>query len=442
MSSSGPSASALAFLPSWWQETTDPAAFDGLLAGWVRACGWRAAGFVWPAETAPVVFKVAPTGSTSDAIVPAEVPDVTRRLRAGEPTVYVPSPHTGGRVYAAVAPAGRPLGLLWAERTAGQAWSDADCAYVALTAKTVERSPALAAASGPLVDPDRLAQRLADAAVIAGRMAHDFDNILTGIMGFADLTAPLLPPGSQQQSFVAEIAKVGQRGIAFTQQLHQLSRGGQQRPNPGSVVATLGREELRLKPAMHPTLRVEKDLPPNLPAVAVEAGPLQMVLGHLFENAVEACPQGGTVKITARAVELTEADAHGYLGKVAPGPHVLVTVTDSGAGIKPEVRRRLFVEPFYTTKVRHRGLGLAVSYRIVAAHQGGLVIDPVAPPGSGTQVRVVFPLAASRPPAVSDATPPPPLPGVLTEYARGAAGPTPPPRPATTGRVGGTAWGV
>jgi signal transduction histidine kinase len=103
-------------------------------------------------------------------------------------------------------------------------------------------------------------------------------------------------------------------------------------------------------------------------------------------------------------VELSEAEARGYLGKVAPGPHVLVTVSDTGSGIKPEVRRRLFVEPFFTTKVRHRGLGLAIVCRTLCTHRGGIQIDSVSPPGSGTCVRIALPLSPGRAPVL---TPPP-----------------------------------
>jgi signal transduction histidine kinase len=98
-------------------------------------------------------------------------------------------------------------------------------------------------------------------------------------------------------------------------------------------------------------------------------------------------------------VELSESDARSYLGKAGGGGHLLVTVTDAGTGIKPEVRRRLFAEPFFTTKVRHRGLGLAIAYRVLCAHRGGIQLDPVQPPGTGTQVRVVLPLAAPPPAA-------------------------------------------
>jgi signal transduction histidine kinase len=130
-------------------------------------------------------------------------------------------------------------------------------------------------------------------------------------------------------------------------------------------------------------------------AVGMEAGPLQTVLGHLLENAVEASPPGGTVTVTARAVELNAAEAKAYLGQAGPGAHVEVTVQDAGSGIKPDVRAKLFVEPFYTTKVRHRGLGLAIVYRTLFAHRGGIRIEPA--PDAGTVVRIVLPLAAARP---------------------------------------------
>lgn len=401
MSGPGTLSAALAYLPNWWLETTDAGAFDALLVGWVRACGWRAAGFIWPAEANPVAKTAIGATVAQDRVPPPEVPEVARRVRAGEQTVLHQTLAGGSRIYAPVMPAGRPLGLLWAEKTAAQPWTDPERAYLTLTAKTVERAPALAAVIGSVLDPDRLGERLADAAVIASRMAHEFNNILNGVIGFADLTLPLLPPGSQQAGWVAEIAKVGQRGTVFTQQLHQFGRSGQPRPTPGSVAGALMREEARLRAAMHPALKFEKDLPPNMPGVALESTPLQALLGHLLENAIEACPQGGTIRITARPVELSEADARGFLGKATAGPHLLVVVSDTGSGIKPDVRGRLFADPFFTTKIRHRGLGLAIVYRTLAAHRGGIQFEPVVAPGTGTHVRIVLPLAAARPAALT-----------------------------------------
>jgi signal transduction histidine kinase len=401
MSTEGTLPAALAFVPNWWHETTHEAAIGNLLVDWARVCNWQACGFVWPGDHGVPVIRTVQAGSLVDVPQPVEVPDALRRIKQGEATVLYSTPGTGGRVFAGVQPGGRTLGLLWAERALGEYWTEAERAYVGLTAKVMERSPAVIAAIGPVVNPDKLNERLGDAAVIAGRMAHDFDNILTGIIGFADLTQPMLPAGSQAANFVAEISKVGQRGIQFTQQLHQLSRSGQVKPNPSSLAAAITKEEARLRSAMHSALRIEKELLPTLPMVAIEAAPLQVVIGHLLENAVEACPQGGIIRIAARPVDLTDAEARTYLGKATSGSHLLVTITDSGVGIKPEVRRRLFVEPFFTTKVRHRGLGLAIAYRVLCAHRAGIQLDQVPPPGTGTQVRVVLPLAATRAPATT-----------------------------------------
>jgi signal transduction histidine kinase len=400
MSAPGTLAAALTHLPNWWAETSDPHAFDALLGAWHRACGWRGCGFAWTGESGAVV-RVANGTVSADTPSPPEVPDALRRLKSGEATVSYSVQNSSGRVYSAVQPAGRPAGVLWAEKAAGNPWTDAERAFVGLTARTLERAPALAALIGPVIDPERLNQRLADAAVIAGRMAHDFDNLLQGIIGFSDLTLPLVPPGSQAAGFVSEIGKVGQRGILFTQQLHNLSRSAHTKPNPGSVPLAVSKEEARLKPITPLGARVEKDFPAGLPAVAMEAGPLQVVLGHLLENAIEATPQGGTVRVSARPIELSDADARTYIGRASAGAHLQITVTDAGPGIKPEVRRRLFVEPFYTTKVRHRGLGLAIAYRALCAHRGGVRIESVPAPGTGTLVRVVLPLAAVRPPAVA-----------------------------------------
>jgi signal transduction histidine kinase len=148
-------------------------------------------------------------------------------------------------------------------------------------------------------------------------------------------------------------------------------------------------------------MKVKVDVPGGLPSVAMDLAPLQAVLGHVLENAVEACTGTGVVHVGARTVELTEADAQGYLGRPGPGRHIEVTVRDTGCGIEPGVRAKLFAEPFYTTKVRHRGLGLAIAYRILHAHQGGVRIDAATPPDSGTVVRVCIPLAPARPAVVT-----------------------------------------
>jgi signal transduction histidine kinase len=398
MASPSGSTPGLAFLPRWLQDTKDDPALDALLSGWAKASSCRAAGLVWPADAKPnVMIQARPEGAEKLAAPPAECLDIAKALRGGASTLAWQTQGGSNRLYAAIQPAGRPAGLVWLERSNGEPWSDAEKHYLVLSAKLIERSPALLARIGRDIDRERLQQRLQDAAIMAGRMAHDFDNILTGIIGFSDLSVPLVPAGSQVARYLGEIAKVGQRGIVFTQQLHQMSRAGQAKPLPGNVAAAVAKEENRLRTQLPNGGRIATEIPAGLPPVGMEMVPLGTVIGHLLENAAEACSSQGRVAVAARIVELNAADTLGYLGNLKPGAHVELTVRDDGPGISPENRAKLFVEPFFTTKVRHRGLGLAIVYRALFAHNGGIRFAPAVPGEPGTTVHVLVPLAVARP---------------------------------------------
>ncbi len=405
MSTSGNLANGLAYLPNWMQDTKETGAFESLLVGWVNALNWKSVGMflptIGPQGTAILAKQSGVETLTQE---PIEARDVIATLQDGSPTVVWQVHGTSGRLYTLISPAGRGTGLLWVERASAEPWSEADRNYFRLAARLIEKSSALGQKIGGLLDPERLQQRLADASVIAGRMAHDFDNILTGIIGFSDLTMPMLHANTQPAKFVSEINKVGHRGIVFTQQLHQLSRSGQAKPLPGSIPVALTKEDARIRAALEPGVSLSLMIASGLPAVAIDTAMLQVVIGHVMDNAAEATKAGGTVTVSARAIELNASEAKSFLGQVGPGAHVELTVQDTGSGIKPEVRARLFVEPFYTTKVRHRGLGLAIVYRTLFAHRGGIRIDTPPAPEIGTVVRVVLPLAAARSAIVSPAT--------------------------------------
>jgi signal transduction histidine kinase len=382
----------LAFLPSWLSDTAEPNAMDKLMSAWVKANGWRSAGFAWPCGPEPtVVIMARAEASDRPPYPPGEIAEVARSLEGGTSTVVWQVPSSAGRLYTLVSPAGHPPGIIWIDRGPSEPWTDLDRSYLTASARLIEKSHAITQLVGSVVDHERLQQRLNDAAVIAGRMAHDFDNILTGIIGFADLTVPMVQAGSQQAKFIGEISKVGQRGIQFTQQLHQLSRSGQVKPMPGSVPTAIIKEEARLRPVMPVSCSVLSHAPATLPAVAMEMGPLQIVIGHLMQNAVEATPSTGPVIVNTRAVELNPT----------AGAHIEISFQDAGPGIKQEVQAKLFAEPFFTTKVRHRGLGLCIAYRVLYAHRGGIRIDSTTETPHGTTVRIVIPLAAARPVVVA-----------------------------------------
>ena len=288
-----------------------------------------------------------------------------------------------------------------AQLSPGTVWADGDLAackdYLQLVANALGHSSILRRVLGPVMEQARIALRLEDAAKVAGRVAHDLDNVFQGVTGFAALAMESLSTSSAAYQNIREVEGSAKHGLRFCAQLHQLSRGGQARPLPSSVAGALGREVTRAQ-ATHPSLRFETDALATLPPVAIEGGGLQAILGLLLDNAAEASPKGGTVKASATLVELAPNDLASFLGCPATGPHVEVRISDAGPGVTEEAKRRMFIEPFFTTKFRHRGLSLAVVYRMIYAHRGGVQVD--GQPGKGTTIRVVFPLAAARVPAV------------------------------------------
>jgi signal transduction histidine kinase len=331
-----------------------------LLGDFCTAFGARAAGLRWPAEGPAVLL--AETSSAPHAAFQAPVP--------------LP-PMTPG--------------LFWADGVA------VDDGFLTLTANALGCSPAVRKFLGPVVEQGRVAQRLDDAAKVAGRVAHDLDNVFQGVTGFNALALELLPAESQAHQNIKEADGAARHGMKFCAQLHQLSRGGHARPLPAGVATALAREIGRLVPTF-PAVRFEVEASPELPPVAMEGSGLQLLLGNLLDNAAEASKKDAGVRITARLIELAPGDLAGFLGCPATGPHVEVRIADGGSGLTDDAKRRMFVEPFFTTKFRHRGLGLAVVYRMLYAHRGGVQVD--SQPGQGTTIRVVLPLAAARVPAV------------------------------------------
>jgi signal transduction histidine kinase len=241
------------------------------------------------------------------------------------------------------------------------------------------------------VDQVRFQERLQDAAVISGRLAHGFDNILTGILGFGELSLTQTPSEAPTYAFMEEVVRAAQLGVQFTQHLHVLHRCSTATSGPAAVDWVAGEEAVRLRGTLEAAQKLEVAVPANLPQVAIDAEVVRQVLGRLLDNAREALGTSvGTITLAAR--ELATHGTAGWLGNPQPGSAVELTITDTGPGLSPEARERLFVEPFFTTKPRQRGLGLAIVYRTLLAHKGGLRLE--CGPNRGTRVRVLLPLSA------------------------------------------------
>ncbi len=236
-------------------------------------------------------------------------------------------------------------------------------------------------------------QNLEQAAALTRRLAHDFGNVLTGILGFSELAlAHPQPVSGPLYRFLDEIYRSAQAGANLTHQLQLFSRRQAVSHRNGSLATVLAEEETRFRSEAEGSIRWESSIAADLPLVAFDLDPLREVLRAVFDNARDAVAEQGTVTVSAQCVLLSESDSLEHYGYLRPGPHVEVCVRDSGPGLSQEAKRRLFVEPFFTSKARRRGLGLAVAYGLLSAYHGGMSLS--SKPGEGVVVKVLLPVAA------------------------------------------------
>jgi signal transduction histidine kinase/ActR/RegA family two-component response regulator len=258
-------------------------------------------------------------------------------------------------------------------------------------------------------------QRLETAAQVTRRLAHDFGNVLTGILGFSELALAQVPANTQLGSYLTEVYRGAQNGAQFTQQLRLFSRRQSNSSRSCALAAVLADEEARLAPLREKdgTWGLNISVPEGLPPLGLDAEHLRQVLAALIDNAREALVGPGSISVSAQALTLADADCHDLYGATRPGPHVEICIADTGPGLSPEAQHRLFAEPFFTTKPRRRGFGLAIAYGILQAHRGGLRLHSDGE--HGVVARVLVPAAPASAP-----TPPAPEAAVAgTRKARG-----------------------
>ena len=225
-------------------------------------------------------------------------------------------------------------------------------------------------------------------------MAHDFNNILTGINGLSSLALEELESTSPLCDDLKQIRELGERAAGLTRQLLAFSR---QQPLETKVVSVNDLVENLLKMLTRligEHIRIQ--FIPNSHSDTVEAdlGQIEQVLMNLAVNARDAMPEGGFLTIQIDRV-LLQKDTFSSTGTIQPGPYVMLTVTDTGCGMDEKTCRRIF-DPFFTTKgVGHgTGLGLSTVYGIVSQHHGYIVVDST--PGQGAAFKIYFPFAVEK----------------------------------------------
>jgi PAS domain S-box-containing protein len=239
-----------------------------------------------------------------------------------------------------------------------------------------------------LEDQLRQSQKMEAIGLLAGGVAHDFNNILCVILSYSEALLAGLGPGELHDD-IQEIHNAGSRGAALTRQLLMFNR--QQLVEPrvldlNDVLADMGKMLQRLLPA---DIELVWRTAPELGHVRADQGSVEQVIMNLVVNARDAMPAGGRLVLATANVELDPGYAHDHLG-VAPGRYVQLAVTDTGIGMDRATQARIF-EPFFTTKERGRGtgLGLATVFGIVRHNRGHLWVE--SEPGRGTTFRIYLP---------------------------------------------------
>jgi len=283
--------------------------------------------------------------------------------------------------------------ILWVERDSPRPWEgwtpEALGVVAACMARAASAEPGAPSWAAQLECLARR-QRLDEIAQVVRKLAHDFGNVLTSILGFAELSRALVPAGSPVQRYQAELHKAATAGASWTQQLQQFARNDTA-PGGSANVSQLLRDMYALPQPTGKHLSFDWSVPANLPRVAIDTDSLSLVMHALLHNAAEASGREGTIRTTAQARELGAASCLDYLGRLNPGRVVELSVQDSGEGIGDGVRRRLFRDLFLTTRARKRGMGLAIAYGLVAAHNGGIKLETHT--HGGTTVRIVLPVS-------------------------------------------------
>jgi signal transduction histidine kinase/CheY-like chemotaxis protein len=243
------------------------------------------------------------------------------------------------------------------------------------------------------------AQKMDAVGRLAGGVAHEFNNLLTVILGYSSALRESLPRDAPQQHSVRQIVESGQRAALITRQLLALGRRQIMRRESLDLCELVEKTLELLRRLVGDQIREQVSLDRSVGAVRGDRAQLEQVLLNLVLNARDAMPGGGTMRVTVRAA--IAADAAGCDAAVDPAAFAVLEVEDDGVGMDDSVRAHVF-EPFFTTKGAGEGsgLGLAVVHGIVKQSEGHILVDSHA--GHGSRFTLLWPRASE--PAATAAT--------------------------------------
>ena len=250
----------------------------------------------------------------------------------------------------------------------------------------------------------RQLQKMEAVGRLAGGVAHDFNNVLSVILGYAEQLLEDMKPDEPMRDDVEEIRKAGERATALTRQLLTFSRQQVLESKVLDLNEVLTGMDKMLQRILGADTNLISLLKQPLGRVRVDPVSIEQLIMNLVVNARDAMPTGGTLTIETDNVALDEAYAHDHLG-VTPGPHVLLAVTDTGTGIDKATLTKIF-EPFFTTKEIGKGTGLGLSTVFGIVRRSGGSVRVHSELGEGTTFKVYLPRVDAPVDAVRSTAPP------------------------------------
>ena len=239
----------------------------------------------------------------------------------------------------------------------------------------------------------RQAQRMEAIGRLAGGIAHDFNNLLTVIRSRTQFLRDGLAPDDPRRGEADMVLEAALRAATLIRQLLVFSRGQVVRPTVLDLHTVVRDMETMLQRMVGERIALRAALAPAPGPVHADQGQIEQIIMNLVVNARDAMPAGGDLTIETANVELDDAWCRSRVD-CRPGPHVMLSVSDTGVGMDAETQTHLF-EPFFTTKAPDQGTGLGLAVVCGAVKQNGAFIEVSSEPGRGTSFQIFFPRTES-----------------------------------------------
>ncbi|HLK63981.1 MAG TPA: response regulator [Bryobacteraceae bacterium] len=316
---------------------------------------------------------------------PAQLEAEIEERRAAEAEILQINTELEGRV------AGRTAELVESESMYRKLAEEKELAAESLAAANVELQREMKRrqdVEGQLLQ----AQKMEAIGRLAGGIAHDFNNLLTVILGYNEMLREHVREDAVAFDYTLEVLQAGERASALTNQLLAFSRRQVSIPRVIDLNDLVQNIDKMLRRIIGEDIDLHLKLADGLSSVTVDPSHIDQVIMNLAVNSRDAMPDGGALTIETANVEMTEEYAGSHLG-IAPGPYVMLAVSDTGTGMDEATKSRIF-EPFFTTKEKGKGTGLGLSIVYGIVKQSGGEVMVYSEPGHGTAFKIYFPVVA------------------------------------------------